>query len=233
MRLSKNSRNGSYNSEYAVARRKMIKEQLIPRGIVDERVLRVMEQVPRHQFVEDALVPQAYNDSPLNIGHGQTISQPFMVALLAQALKLKGSEKVLEIGTGCGYQTAVLSALVSQVYSIERLLPLLMKARRNLKRLGIRNVVLKYGDGSRGWEEKRPFQAILAAAVSPKIPEPLLHQLEVGGRFVMPLEQGGKQYLICMTRNASGFKEENLGECRFVKMVGAYAYRQKKGEGKK
>jgi protein-L-isoaspartate(D-aspartate) O-methyltransferase len=210
--------------EYAIARRRMVEDQLRSRGISDPRVLSAMEAIPRHGFVEEALVPQAYSDSRLNIGFGQTISQPYTVALLAQALHLKGSETVLEIGTGCGYQTAVLAALARQVYSIERLHPLLMKGRTNLRRLGVKNVVLKYGDGSKGWPEKAPFDAIVAAAVSPGVPEPLIRQLKPGGCLVLPVERRGVQFLIRVVHEGETYCEENLGECRFVRMVGDYAY---------
>jgi len=183
-----------------------------------------MAAIPRHAFVDEALIPQAYGDTRLNIGFGQTMSQPSTVAQLAQALKLEGGESVLEIGTGCGYQTAVLASLALRIYSIERLRPLLLKGRANLKRLQVRNVVLKYGDGSQGWPSKAPFDAIVAAAVSPIVPEPLIHQLKEGGRLVLPVERGGRQYLIRIVRRGGSFKEENLGECRFVKMVGRNAY---------
>ncbi len=215
-----------YTPDYLIARRKMLAEHLIPRGIHDSKVLQVMETIPRHWFVEEALISQAHQDSPLHIGLGQTISQPFMVALLAQAVQLRGDERVLEIGTGCGYQTAVLAHLAGKIYSIERLSGLLMKARNHLKRLHLKNVVLKLGDGSLGWPEHAPYQAIVAAAVSPQIPQPLLGQLDEGGRLVLPVVQNEKQYLIRVTRRGGRFEEENLGECRFVKMVGAFGYRR-------
>lgn len=240
MRISKSLKSGNCNrgisrhealartklpsTDYPVARRKMVEEQLIPHGIHDEKVLQIMGRLPRHLFVDEALISQAYQDTPLNLGLGQTISQPLTVALLAQALNLTGEEEVLEIGTGCGYQTAVLSALARRVYSIERISALLMKARANLRRLGVKNVVLKYGDGSRGWAERGPFQAIVAAAVSPQLPQPLLHQLAPEGRLVLPLEREGKQFLVRVTRQGSDFKQEVLRECRFVKMVGRHAY---------
>jgi protein-L-isoaspartate(D-aspartate) O-methyltransferase len=239
MRISKNLRNGSCKesrispqSEYTVARRKMV-EQLRLRGIFDERVLEVMGALPRHYFVDEALIPQAYNDSPLNIGFGQTISQPYTVAFLAQSLNLKGSEIILEIGTGCGYQTAVLASLARQIFSIERLSSLLMKARANLKRLSIKNVVLKYGDGSRGWPEKAPFHAVVAAAVSPKVPQPLLNQLADGGSLVIPIQRDGKQYLVRVVREGSSFEEVPLEECRFVRMVGDYAFGEDTSSGRK
>ncbi len=236
MRLSKSLRRGSYKTassteihsktfEYAVARRKMVEEQLRPRGIIDLRVLATLEKLPRHLFVDEALISQAYQDTPLHIGWGQTISQPYTVALLAQTLALNGNEKILEIGTGCGFQTAVLADLVQQVYSIERLSPLLLKARVHLKKIGIRNVVLKLGDGSRGWSEKAPFDAIVAAAVSPTVPQPLLDQLKDGGRLVMPVERKGKQHLIHVKKHGTQFHETVVEECRFVKMVGVHGFR--------
>ncbi len=231
MRLLKNLKTGkskhsihSFSHEYAVARRKMLEEQLKPRKINDEKVLEVMAKIPRHRFVEEALVSQAYGDTPLYIGWGQTISQPYTVALLAQALELQGDEKILEIGTGCGYQSAVLSQLADQIYSIERLSPLLLKARKHLKELGIQNIILKLGDGSQGWVEKGPFDAIVAAAVSPEIPQPLLDQLCEGGRLVMPVAHQGKQYLIYIKKEKGGLKKQMIEECRFVKMVGNFAY---------
>ncbi len=239
MRFSKSLKAGRYKTtnpeerseywrslpqDYAVARRKMLEEHLKPRGIHDRRVLEIMQALPRHYFVDEALISQAYNDTPLNIGLGQTISQPFMVAMLAQALDLKGDEKVLEIGTGCGYQTAVLAALAKKVYSIERLSPLLLKARANLKRLGVRNVVLKLGDGSLGWAENAPYDAIVAAAVSPQVPRPFLDQLAPEGRLVMPVERDGVQYLILVRKVGQGFHEKILGECRFVKLIGQHGF---------
>ncbi len=238
MVFSKKLKNGNGNAarqpvpslfpEYAIARRKMIEQHLLPRGITDKKVLEMMEKTPRHLFVEDALISQAYGDSALSIGFKQTISQPFTVALLAQSLSLKGFERVLEIGTGCGYQTAILAGLARKVYSIERLKPLVLKARNNLKKLEIRNVILKYGDGSRGWEENAPFEAIVAAAVSPSVPKPLLSQLADGGRLVVPIEKNGKQYLVCVTREKESFRESVIQECRFVKMVGHHAFEESK-----
>lgn len=210
--------------DYPVARRRMIEEQLVARGITEPRLIHWMSVLPRHVFVEEALRSQAYQDSPLNIGFGQTISQPYTVARLALGLHLTGQEKVLEIGTGCGYQTAVLSGLCAKVYSIERIRELLMKARTNLKLLGIQNVVLRCGDGSLGWPEMAPFDAIVAAAVSPQVPEPLLNQLKEGGHLVMPIERGGSQFLVSIQKVPGGFTEEVLMECRFVKMVGRHGF---------
>lgn len=212
-----------FQQEYTVARRKMV-DSLRAKGIRDERVLEVMARVPRHRFVEEALITQAYQDSALNIGFGQTISQPYTVALLAQSLHLKGDESILEIGTGCGYQTSILAGLCRQIYTIERLHNLLLKARANLKRLEIKNVILKYGDGSQGWKDRAPFDAIVAAAVSPQVPKPLMDQLLEGGRLVVPIARDGKQQLVCVTQEGSRFHEEVIEDCRFVKMVGKHAF---------
>lgn len=216
-----------FSKEYTVARRKMV-DLLRSRGIRDEKVLDVMAKVPRHRFVEEALISQAYQDSALNIGFGQTISQPYTVALLAQSLHLTGHESILEIGTGCGYQTSILAALARQIYSIERLHSLILKARGNLKGLHIKNVILKYGDGSQGWMQYAPFDAIVAAAVSPKIPQPLVEQLKEGGRLVVPIDRGGRQELVCVTKQGNRLKEEVIEACRFVKMVGKHAFEEKK-----
>ncbi len=235
MPILKNAKAGNYNrrkgeypfqQEYTVARRKMV-EALYTRGIRDERVLEVMLRIPRHRFVEEALITQAYQDTPLNIGYGQTISQPYTVALLAQSLHLKGHESILEIGTGCGYQTAVLSALAKQIYSIERLHSLILKARNNLKRLEIKNVILRYGDGSQGWKDYAPFDTIVAAAVSPQIPKPLTEQLSEEGRLVVPIEKNGKQQLVCVIKEGNRYREEVIEDCRFVKMVGKHAFKDK------
>jgi len=228
---SSKAKSGDYpfQQEYTVARRKMV-DELRARGIRDQRVLEVMGKVPRHRFVEEALISQAYQDSPLNIGYGQTISQPYTVALLAQSLHLKGGESILEIGTGCGYQTAILAGLCRQIYSIERLHFLILKARANLKRLSIKNVILKYGDGSQGWKQYAPFDAIVAAAVSPQVPQPLVDQLLLGGRLVVPIERDGKQQLVCVTSEGSHFKEEVIEACRFVKMVGKHAFKEAKAQ---
>ncbi len=223
--------NFPFQTEYTVARRKMV-DELRARGIHDERVLEIMGKVPRHRFVEEALISQAYQDSPLNIGFGQTISQPYTVALLAQLLHLQGGESILEIGTGCGYQTAILAGLSKQIYTIERLHSLILKARSNLKRLEIKNVILKYGDGSQGWKAYAPFDAIVAAAVSPQIPKPLLEQLSERGRLVVPIAKDGKQQLVCVTKQKDQFHEEVIEDCRFVKMVGKHAFGDSKSHSK-
>lgn len=211
-------------NEYSVARRRMVEEQLKAKGIDDQKVLEQMYQVPRHIFVEEALVSQAYQNTPLNLGLGQTISQPHTVALLAQALELKGNEKVLEIGTGCGYQTAILAGLAKQIYSIERISALLLKARSHLKQLHISNVILKLGDGSLAWTEHAPYEAIVAAAVSPQVPKPLVDQLAMNGVLVLPIAEGGKQYLLKVKKTELGYQKTILQECRFVKMLGTHAF---------
>lgn len=211
--------------EFAVAARRMIQEQIVARGIVDKRLIEVMASVPRHIFVDDALKAQAYGDMPLNIGEGQTISQPYIVALMTQALVLEGGEKILEIGTGCGYQTTILSRLAAQVYTIERIKSLAMAARARFKKLGLRNVVLRIGDGSLGWAEAAPFDRIIVTCAAPVMPDVLLDQLKVGGHLVAPVEsQGDVQDLWRVTREASGYRSENLGPCRFVKLIGKHGY---------
>ena len=169
------------------ARAKMVREQLIPRGIDDPRVLTAMGRVPRHLFMEEALWGEAYNDYPVPIGDRQTISQPYIVALMTQFLELKGQEKVLEIGTGSGYQTAILAELSHKVYSIERIRSLFLKARKILDQLNYFNVVLKVYDGTQGWPEESPFDAIMVTAASPEIPAPLLEQLAQNGRMLIPV----------------------------------------------
>lgn len=208
--------------EYHIARKRMVEEQL--REIRDGRVLSAMAAVPRHMFVEEALWGRAYGDYPLSIGEGQTISQPLMVALMTELLLLKGPEKVLEIGTGCGYQTAILCELAADVYSIERILRLSNQARRTLYGLGYLRFHLRIGDGSRGWPEAAPFDAIIVTAGAPEMPRPLLDQLKDGGRLVVPVGPEENQDLKRVRRIGSEFKEENLGACRFVKLIGEFGW---------
>lgn len=213
------------DNQYAIAVKRMISEQIVARGISDARVIATMTRVPRHIFVDDALKSQAYTDAPLNIGEGQTISQPYIVALMTERLNLAGAEKVLEIGTGCGYQTTILSGLAKQVYTVERIKTLALQARSRFKALGLRNVVLRIGDGSLGWKEAAPFDRILVACAAPIMPESLISQLTVGGFVVIPVEsKGGNQDLWKVTKTADGLKKENLGPCRFVKLIGKQGY---------
>jgi protein-L-isoaspartate(D-aspartate) O-methyltransferase len=212
--------------DYRLAREKMVNNQLIPRGIMDERVLRAMGKIHRHLFVEEALVGEAYNDHPLPIGYKQTISQPYIVALMTEALKLKGNEKTLEIGTGSGYQAAILAELSKVVYTVERIGPLLEKAKVLLQQLGYTNIYFKTFDGTVGWEDFAPFDAIIVTAGAPKIPQPLLDQLAEDGRLVIPIGNRYSQDLIKVTKIKGTFKEENLGGCRFVDLIGAHGWKE-------
>ncbi len=213
---------------YARQRKKMVDSQIRSRGIGDERVLRAMEKIPRHLFVDEGLIDQAYNDSPLPIGEKQTISQPYIVAIMTEALELKGPEKVLELGTGSGYQAAILAELAERVYTIERIAPLAQKARKLLESLNYYNVVIRVGDGTYGWREESPFDAILVTAGSPSIPRTLVEQLAIGGRLVIPVGGRYSQSLIKLTRlsqNPDDVKKEDLGGCRFVNLIGEYGWK--------
>jgi len=206
----------------------MVDAQIRSRGIRDERVLRAMEKIPRHLFVDEGLIDQAYNDSPLPIGEKQTISQPYIVALMTEALELAGREKVLELGTGSGYQAAILAELADRVFTIERIASLAQKARRLLEALNYYNVVIRVGDGTYGWREESPFDAILVAAGSPSIPRTLVEQLAVGGRLVIPVGGRYTQNLIKLTRlseNPDDVKREDLGGCRFVSLIGEHGWK--------
>lgn len=214
------------NHDYRLAREKMVKTQLIPRGIKDPRVLKAMEEVRRDLFVEEALVGEAYNDHPLPIGHNQTISQPFIVALMTEALALKGDEKVLEIGTGSGYQTAVLAKLADRVYTVERIRPLMVKARTLLADLNYHNILFKAFDGTLGWDEYASYDAIIVTAGAPTVPQPLLDQLAEGGRLVIPIGNRLSQELIKATRKKGSYMQENLGGCRFVDLVGVHGWKE-------
>lgn len=197
----------------------MVEEQLLARGISDSRVLDAMLQVPRHLFVDAGLTSHAYQDSSLPIGEGQTISQPYMVARMSQLLGLEGHERVLEIGTGCGYQTAVLSRLCRRVYSIERIKGLSERARSNLRAARHANVMLKCADGRLGWEEYAPFDAILAAAGSSDIPSAWVEQLRDGGVLVMPLGSGNTHVLLRLRKRGSQMVEERFDACSFVPLL--------------
>lgn len=212
--------------DYRLAREKMVKNQLISRGIRDPRVLRAMGKVPRDKFVEEALVGEAYNDHPLPIGNKQTISQPYIVALMTEALNLTGEENTLEIGTGSGYQTAILAEMSKKVYTIERIRSLMVKARQTLQELGYTNILFKAFDGTLGWAEYAPYDAIIVTAGSPKIPQPLIEQLADGGRMVIPIGDKYSQELIKVTNEKGIYIEENLGGCRFVNLVGIHGWKE-------
>lgn len=212
-------------TDFALARKKMVEEQLAARGIRDDRVLRAVGKVPRHLFLEEGLWPQAYGDFPLPIGEGQTISQPYIVALMTAALELKGDEKVLEIGTGSGYQAAILAELADRVFSVERISSLAAKARRTLDELGYANVLIRVADGTHGWGEEAPFDGIIVTAGAPHVPEGFLEQLKVGGKVVIPVGDEYTQSLLRLVREEHGYKEEDLGGCRFVKLIGDHGWR--------
>ena len=210
--------------DFPKARLKMVEEQIISRGIKDPKLIAAMKKIPRHLFVEEALQNQAYSDHPLPIGEKQTISQPYMVALMTEALLLTGKEKVLEIGTGSGYQTAILAELSEKVFSIERIRSLAIRARKLLYELGYFNVEIKFSDGTFGWMEESPFDAIIVTAGSPDIPQPLIDQLAIGGRLVIPVGDAFVQDLVRVTKTEEGIKKEDLGGCRFVKLIGKYGW---------
>jgi len=210
--------------DFPKARLKMVEEQITSRGVNDPRVIKALKKVPRHLFVEEALQKQAYSDHPLPIGEKQTISQPYMVALMTEALQLTGKEKVLEIGAGSGYQTAILAELAQKVYSIERIRSLAIRARQLIYELGYYNVEIKVFDGTHGWLEESPFEAIMVTAGSPEIPQPLIDQLTVGGRLVIPVGDAFVQDLIRVVKTEEGVKKEDLGGCRFVKLIGKYGW---------
>ena len=209
-------------STFAINRERMIEEQLVPRGISDPRVLEAMRQVPRHLFVEDAMQAHAYGDFPLPIGSGQTISQPYIVALMTEALQLKGTERVLEIGTGSGYQAAILSRLCLRVYTIERIDALVGRARRVFDRLRYHNIVSRIDDGTEGWSAEAPFDGILVTAGGPRIPDPLLAQLADPGRLVIPVGDQGVQDLQLVEKRDGGLTVRTIEQVRFVDLIGAY-----------
>ncbi|MFZ4436883.1 MAG: protein-L-isoaspartate(D-aspartate) O-methyltransferase [Syntrophales bacterium] len=205
----------------------MVDTQIRVRGVSDQRVLTAMEKIPRHLFVDEGLIDQAYNDNPLPIERQQTISQPYIVALMSEALALTGREKVLEIGTGSGYQTAILAELAERVFSIERIAALATGARRVLDVLNDYNVAIRVGDGTYGWREESPFEAIVVTAGAPRIPKLLIEQLAVGGRLVLPVGSRNSQALLKLTRlseDPEDLKQEDLGGCRFVDLIGEHGW---------
>ncbi|HEY7169168.1 MAG TPA: protein-L-isoaspartate(D-aspartate) O-methyltransferase [Candidatus Binatia bacterium] len=211
---------------YAHERLKMVTEQLVARGIKDSAVIAAMTKVPRHAFIRDELRGHSYEDQPLPIGNDQTVSQPYMVALMAEALELTGSERILEIGAGSGYAAAVFAELCQEVFSIERIEELAIKARLTLIGVGCHNVRIQIGDGTLGWPEEAPFDAIVISAGAPQIPRPLLEQLKPSGRLVFPMGEEELQTLVRLRRTPAGLKEEYFGECRFVKLRGLYGWEE-------
>ena len=206
--------------DLAVSRRRMVEQQLRARGIHDPHVLRIMEAIPRHLFVDDALVARAYSDHALPIGEDQTISQPYMVGLMTQALDLTGEEKVLEIGTGSGYQTAILAELADRVFTIERIPSIAAAAQERLTAMGYSNIVFRCADGTLGWREMAPFDRVLVTAGAPHVPAFLEDQLVPGGIAVVPVGVRDNQSLVKLTRTPEGLKHRILCGCTFVPLIG-------------
>jgi protein-L-isoaspartate(D-aspartate) O-methyltransferase len=210
--------------QYGTWRERMVQEQLRSRNITDDRVLAVMSEVPRHCFVDDAMRGRAYGDHPLPIGAGQTISQPYIVAAMTQALRLTGAEIVLEIGTGSGYQAAILSRLCSQVYTVERINSLLAGARKTFDKLRFYNIRSKLDDGTIGWPENSPYDSIIVTAGGPSIPEPLIEQLADPGRLIIPVGNQHVQDLQLLEKKEGQIEVTSLASVRFVDLVGEYGW---------
>ena len=215
--------------EFRGARMRLV-EDIRAKGIRDLAVLRAFERVPRHQFVPTGIRHRAYEDTPLPIGNGQTISQPYIHAHYLELLKLKGTEKVLEIGTGTGYQTALLAQLVPQVFSIERIAALSEQAKVNVEKLGLSNVSLCVGDGTLGWKAYAPYDAILVSAGSPSVPQPLLDQLADGGRLLIPEGDLETQHLMVYTRRGQRVDKREVAPVRFVPLIGSHGWENGKTE---
>ncbi len=213
-------------TDYEELRRLMVETQLVPRGIRDARVLEAMLKVPRHLFVGESLQHKAYDDMALPIGNGQTISQPYMVAVMTELLELKGDERVLEVGTGSGYQAAILAELAAEVYSVERVEPLAVKARERLEGLGYDNVHIMIGDGTEGLPDKAPFDRIIVTAGTPEVPVPLKEQLADNGILVAPVGARFSQQLIRLRKREGGITEEHHTPCVFVPLVGRYGWKE-------
>jgi protein-L-isoaspartate(D-aspartate) O-methyltransferase len=212
--------------KYQRLRNEMVTKQIIARGISDSRVLAAMRSVPRHLFVSEAMMDQAYGDFPLPIGEQQTISQPYIVAEMTQSLELKPEDRVLEIGTGSGYQAAILAHIAFRVYTVERIYSLFTRARKLFDQLRYHNIVTRYSDGTTGWKEESPFDAIIVTAGAPEIPTVLVNQLAVGGRMVIPVGDRHTQDLLKIVRDEQGIHQSNLGGCRFVKLIGEHGWRE-------
>lgn len=212
--------------DFTIARRRMVEDQVIDRGVKDRRVIDAMLKVPRHKFVEEALEGKAYQDAPLPIGDKQTISQPYMVAVMSEALALNGSEKVLEIGTGSGYQAAVLALLADRIFSLERIPSLARRARKVLDGCGFSKVNIRVADGTQGWQDMAPFDAIVVTAGAPEVPQDYLDQLAVGGRLIIPVGDRNSQVLMRITRTTEAtYQEEQMLGCRFVPLIGRHGWK--------
>ncbi|MFC2075577.1 protein-L-isoaspartate(D-aspartate) O-methyltransferase [candidate division KSB1 bacterium] len=206
--------------DYQISRRRMVAEQLQVKGIRDERVLKAMGEVPRHLFVDKALWAKAYSDFPLPVGSGQTISQPYMVAIMSELLKLKGTERVLEIGTGSGYQAAILAELAHQVFTVERMPELARKARSVLDKIGLSNVAIRIADGTLGWKEFQPYDRIIVTAAAPEVPDTLVDQLADGGRMLIPVGGQASQVLTVIDKREDGTEISQDCACVFVPLIG-------------
>lgn len=213
-------------TNYEKERSRMVDEQIAGRGVRDERVLAAMRKAPRHEFLPEAIRGMAYQDSALPLGESQTMSQPYIVALMTELLELQGTERVLEIGTGSGYQAAVLAELCEKVYTVERIKTLADKARATLDRLGYHRVAIKMYDGTYGWKDMAPFDAIMVTAGAPEVPAPLVEQLRVGGRMVIPVGERVGQHLVKVVRTAEGFSTERSIPCMFVPLIGAFGWKE-------
>ena len=212
---------------FDISRKRMVETQIIARGVTDRRVIAAMLKLPRHLFVQEAMASQAYNDTSLPIGEKQTISQPYIVALMTEMLELTGTERVLEIGTGSGYQAALLSQLAKRVYTIERIPSLFSVARKLFDSLGLTNIAMKIDDGSVGWAAEAPFEAIIVTAGAPDIPQALVDQLSAGGRLLVPVGDQTTQLLALVRKSADGsFTVEKSTPCRFVKLIGSKGWSQ-------
>jgi len=217
-------RNGTGSQHFARERERMVEEHVVARGVTDQRVLAALRRIPRHVFVDEALWERAYGDHPLPIGDGQTISQPFIVGKMTELLQLSGGEKVLEIGSGSGYQAAVLGELAARVCTIERIPKLAQRARENLELLGYANVWVRVANGTLGWPDEAPFDRILVAAGGPSIPPPLFAQLAEGGCMVMPVGDATGQVLQVIEKHRGEMHVTEHSGCVFVKLVGKYAW---------
>ena len=212
--------------DFEEARQRMVERQLAARGITDERVLQAMREVPRHRFVPEDMWDMAYRDTPLPIGYGQTISQPYIVAYMTQMLHLTPEDRVLEVGTGSGYQVAILSRLAKEVYTIERVEELARHAKQVVQELGYDNIMFRVGDGGYGWPEAAPFDAIIVTAAAPEVPQPLIAQLAEGAPLVAPIGPTGYQELVRLTRRGGRTQIEHLVPVAFVPLVGEHGWRE-------
>jgi len=211
---------------YHKPRENMVKHQIAARGVKDPRVLGAMARVPRHRFVPDSIADRAYDDSPLPIGEGQTISQPYMVAWMTELLEIADSDRVLEIGTGSGYQAAILCELAAEVISIEKYPDLAREAQERLHSLGYRNITIHVGDGTLGWPQEAPYNGIIVTAGAPSVPQPLLEQLADGGKLVIPVGPSGMQMLNVIRRKGNDYQAREEGTCVFVPLVGKFGWKR-------